>query len=54
MNTVFYPLLLVEVCNFYIKNYYFISAERSEGCWEEICPCHVSKKEQRAPQRLYV
>lgn len=37
-----------------IKSYCFISDERPKGCWEEICPRHVSEKEQRAPQRLYV
>lgn len=33
---------------------FFVSDERSEGCWEEVCPCHVPEEEQRAPQRLCV
>ena len=40
-------LLLVVNCNIYegIKCCFFISDERSEGRWEEICPCHVSEEE---------
>lgn len=40
-------MLLVVNCSFYerIKCCVFISDERSEGRWEEICPCHVSEEE---------